>query len=190
MIFENSNVFGMLESNKTFTNLNTSSQLIDLTLNMDESTRGLCSQVFGMICSFSNKQKPNFSTSLNLTLEIKMPANYYTLLKQIERKIVNRNKEIREKILMTTANLTVNTLANSELIYRVEKLGNLVEEVTNPFDEIFKSDLNKPSLVLARGPLNYSNDVEISKLANDLNEIDLNDSAKIWKLRESLINKW
>lgn len=189
MVFENANVFGMFEAKKTFTNLNTSNQLIDFSLKLDESSRGICSQVFGIVRS--NKDQANHSSSLDVTLEIKMPANYYTLLKQIESKVINRNKEIQQEILSRTANLTVNTLKNFELVKRVEKLGDLVEEVINPFDKIFMSNGDvKASLVLAHRPLNYSNGDEISKLANDLSQIDLNDSAKIWELRESLVNKW
>lgn len=195
MIFQDVSLFGFnSQSNSSlYTNLNQSTKLINYDLSAYNTPQALSAQVAGLILSNNNEQnKSNESyLSFNLTLEIKMPDNYYTLLSQIETKLINRTHELNEAIIERMANATVKPLTDLNLMVRLGKLERLIEKETNPFDRVFRtvSEDAKQTALLAK-PLNYSNDAAMSKLEFELNEFDLNDSVKVQQLRDNLINKW
>lgn len=202
MIFQDDNLFGIQNQvvNNTFTDLNRSNMLIDYSLNTYDSLK-LCSQVAGVILpnvkQVTNKTNQSdlisdASSEFNLTLEIKLPENYYTLLSQIESKIINKTHELNQDIMKKISNLTVKTLTDSNLMHRLDKLSRLVQENMNPFEKIFRmnnEEVDKQNTLLAK-PLNYSNDVAMSELEFELNEFDLNDSIKVQQLRDNLLNEW
>lgn len=195
MIFQDVSLFGFSsQSNSSlYTNLNQSTKLINYDLSAYNTPQALSSQVAGLIVSNNNEQKKSNESNLsfNLTLEIKMPDNYYTLLNQIETKLINRTHELNEAIIGRMANATVKPLTDLNLMDRLGKLERLIEKETNPFDRVFRtvSEDAKQTALLAK-PLNYSNDAAMSKLEFELNEFDLNDSVKVQQLRDNLINKW
>ena len=187
MLFEDVSLFGRL-GNASFVDLNAHTKLIDLTgLSETKSETSLCSQVAALML-------PNMTGGFNLTVEIKLPANYYALLSGIEAKLRQRAERLDAEIRNKTLNATL--LNEPGLAYRLSKLANLVEQVTNPFEQIFQTEspllqrrqIDEESLNFKK--MNYSNELAMSQLADELSERDLTDSVKLHELRKSLLTRW
>jgi len=162
MLFENSNLFPIQFKtfNLSYTDLNKVNQLISYEDYSNENSNQT-SQIFGMVSS-SDLIRSEF----NITLEIKMPAAYYRLLAKIESKLIDKQKEIWNKFENNQSNQS-----NSSI--------KIFEKEKNPFDQIFTTGDLTPVVVENQ---NYTLD--------ELDNLDVNDSAKIKNLRNNLFNKW
>jgi hypothetical protein len=180
MIFQDTSLFGdsahdQANASLQYTDLNQATKLINYDFNTPSD---LTSQVAGFI--LNSDLDPISQLAFNVTLEIKMPDNYYTLLRQIESKLINRTHELNGAIIEKTVNSTVRILNDSDLMSRLRKLDRLVERGSNPFERVFRivtEDAKQNALL--KTPLNYSNDAAMSRLEFELNEFDLNDSVKV-----------
>ena len=180
MIFQDTSLFGdsahdQANASLHYTDLNQATKLINYDFNTPSD---LTSQVAGFI--LNSDLDPISQLAFNVTLEIKMPDNYYTLLRQIESKLINRTHELNGAIIEKTVNSTVRILNDSDLMSRLRKLDRLVERGSNPFERVFRivtEDAKQNALL--KTPLNYSNDAAMSRLEFELNEFDLNDSVKV-----------
>ena len=86
-----------------------------------------CAQIFVFVQPTLNKtsklaSNPLSHTHLNLTLEIKMPANFYTLLGLLEATLSNRTESLQHSTLINSSISVVPALKE-----------------TNPFDQIFSN---------------------------------------------------
>jgi len=162
MLFENSNLFPIQFKtfNLSYTDLNKVNQLISYEDYSNENSNQT-SQIFGMVSS-SDLIRSEF----NITLEIKMPAAYYRLLAKIESKLIDKQKEIWNKFENNQSNQS-----NSSI--------KIFEKEKNPFDQIFTTGDLTPVVVENQ---NYTLD--------ELDNLDVTDSAKIKNLRNNLFNKW
>jgi hypothetical protein len=144
LIIENDNLFPSWSS-ATSNQLNSSSNdminMVDYSLLMKNEDNQIeendvntnknrtCAQIFGLIQPILNKTSINTKNPLitqrqsllNLTLEIKMPLNFYSYLHKIESKLVNKIK--------------MNESLNGKMPPRISLVPSLKE--TNLFDQIF-----------------------------------------------------
>ncbi len=196
MMFEDADLFGIpISGENNFTDLTRSNPMIEFS-DFNVYDNQICSQVAGFILPNTtlDMNKTESDIPVSVTLEIKMPDNYYTLLSQIEAKLIRKQHELNQAIIDKTANLTLLTIEDTNLVYRLEKLTRLVQKKTNPFDRIFarvtENEESEQNRLLLAKPLNYSNEVAMEKLEFELNEFELNDSMKVQELRDNLINRW